>query len=184
MTDWGEVYRTTFADLVRYLHRRVWDADRARDLAQEAFARALDRGASGGGDVTNPRAWVFRIASNLAHDEARMVVRRRRHLALLRDETSTPPAPDPIEVMDREARERSARAALEQLSDRDREVLLLWDAGMSYSEIAAQTGLAPGAVGTTLARARRRLVDAHAQMQAHAQAHPGAPQEVNNAARG
>ena len=52
------------------------------------------------------------------------------------------------------------RAALEQLTPRDREVLLLWDSGLSYDEIAAQTGLARGAIGTTLARARRRLVEA------------------------
>jgi DNA-directed RNA polymerase specialized sigma24 family protein len=32
---------------------------------------------------------------------------------------------------------------------------------MSYEEIAAQTGLARGAVGTTLSRARRRLVEAY-----------------------
>jgi len=51
--------------------------------------------------------------------------------------------------------------ALDQLTPRDREVLLLWDSGLSYDEIAAQTGLARGAVGTTLARARRRLVEAY-----------------------
>ena len=55
------------------------------------------------------------------------------------------------------------RAALEKLTERDREVLLLWDGGMSYGEIAAETGLAPGAVGTTLARARKRLVDLYEQ---------------------
>ena len=47
------------------------------------------------------------------------------------------------------------------LRHRDREVLLLWDAGLSYPEIAAQTNLAVGAVGTTLARARKRLVAVH-----------------------
>jgi RNA polymerase sigma factor (sigma-70 family) len=55
----------------------------------------------------------------------------------------------------------SVHEALSTLTSRDREILLLWDAGLSYPEIAAQTGLAVGAVGTTLARARRRLVDAH-----------------------
>jgi DNA-directed RNA polymerase specialized sigma24 family protein len=53
------------------------------------------------------------------------------------------------------------KAALEGLSDRDRDVLLLWDAGQSYTEIARQAGLAVGAIGTTLARARRRLADAY-----------------------
>lgn len=49
--DWEDVYRSTFPDLVRYLHRKVWDADRARDLAQEAFARSLRR------EPEDPRSW-------------------------------------------------------------------------------------------------------------------------------
>jgi RNA polymerase sigma-70 factor, ECF subfamily len=163
--DWTEIYRTTYADLVRYLHRKVWDAERARDLAQETFARAL-QGAANGSTPDNARAWLFRIAANLATDEARTEVRRRRHLTLLKVEQDDVAESDPIETMEREARGQAARAALEQLSDRDRETLLLWDAGLSYTEIAAQTGLAVGAIGTTLARARRRLVDAHAQQEA------------------
>lgn len=162
--DWAEIYRTTFPDLVRYLHRKVWDEDRARDLAQEAFARALDSAATA--QLANPRAWVFRIAANLAHDDAREVTRRRRHLTLLTGELDVPAAFDPLDRMERDAREAAARAALEQLSERDRETLLLWDAGLSYTDIAAQTGLSVGAVGTTLARARRRLVDAHAGLEA------------------
>jgi RNA polymerase sigma-70 factor, ECF subfamily len=163
LTDWADIYRSTFADLVRYLHRKVWDEDRARDLAQESFTRAL-HGAANGQTPDNPRAWLFRIAANLATDEARMEVRRRRHLTLLKGDAVA--AVDPLEEMDRAARERAARHALEQLSERDREVLLLWDAGLSYTEIAAQTGLAVGAIGTTLARARRRLVEAHAGQEA------------------
>ena len=59
----------------------------------------------------------------------------------------------------------AVQEALNTLTPRDREILLLWDAGLSYPEIAAQTGLAVGAVGTTLARARRRLVEAHDRQQ-------------------
>ena len=29
-----ELYRTTYATVVRFLYRKVWDADRAHDLAQ------------------------------------------------------------------------------------------------------------------------------------------------------
>jgi RNA polymerase sigma factor (sigma-70 family) len=63
--------------------------------------------------------------------------------------------------MDHAEQEAEVKRALATLTPRDREVLLLWDAGMSYPEIAEQTRLAVGAVGTTLARARKRLVAAH-----------------------
>lgn len=146
---------------MRYLHRKVWDEDRARDLAQESFARAL------GSDPDDPRAWVFRVAANLARDEARLVVRRKRHLTLLRAEASAAEGsgtrPD-AESERREAAER-VRQALERLAERDRELLLLWDAGLSYDEIGAQLELARGAVGTTLARAKQRLVDAHGALE-------------------
>ncbi len=135
----------------------VWDADRARDLAQDAFARAL------GQSPDNPRAWVFRVASNLANDEARSAIRRRKHLILIKGEAEArqEAAPDPHDQLERQERVEAVRKALDQLGERDREALLLWDAGLNYQDIAAATGLAAGAVGTTLARARRRLVEAH-----------------------
>lgn len=165
--DWAAVYRSTFTDLVRYLYRKVWDAERAQDLAQEAFARVLDRELRGGDAVENPRALVFTVASNLARDEARTVIRRRKHLALLKSDVESAPAttPDPVADVERVRQREAAEGALGRLSDRDRDVLLLWDAGMSYEEISAQTGLALGAVGTTLSRARRRLVEAYESME-------------------
>lgn len=155
--DWSDIYRSTFKDLVRFLHRKVWDGERARDLAQEVFVRALRE------EPDRPRAWLFTVASNLAKDEIRTVTRRRKHLALLKSEEESRASPEPSpheELADSEERE-SVRLALEALGEKDREILLLWDAGLSYQEIAAETGLSPGAVGTTLARARKRLVSAH-----------------------
>jgi RNA polymerase sigma-70 factor (ECF subfamily) len=155
--DWNDLYRTTFPDLVRFLHRKVWDAERARDLAQEAFVRALQH------EPKRPRAWLFQVAANLARDEARMVLRRRKHLVLLKTEVAVREEADqdPVSELDEQERWASVREALDALSDRDREALLLWDAGQSYTEIANQLGLAVGAVGTTLARARKRLAQAY-----------------------
>ena len=156
-TNWEAVYRETYADLVRFLHRKVWDADRAHDLAQETFVRALEH------DPQNARAFLFTVAGNLARDEARAAIRRRQHLALIKGEARSRAVEDPGEMLEQRERERAVRRALEALGERDRDVLLLWDAGLSYPEIAAQTGLAVGAVGTTLARARRRLVESYDQ---------------------
>jgi RNA polymerase sigma-70 factor (ECF subfamily) len=152
--DLADVYRTTYRALVRFLYRKVWDPERAEDLAQEAFARALVH------KPENARGWLFVVAANLARDEARRAVRERRHLTLLRD-TPAPVAASPDEAVEAEHEEARVRTALERLTPRDREVLLLWDGGLSYDEIAEHTGLARGAVGTTLARARRRLVEAY-----------------------
>ena len=154
-TDWEHWYRETYADLFRFLHRKVWDADRAHDLAQETFMRALDQ------DPGSPRAFLFTIAANLARDDARAAVRRKRHLELIKAEAGERPAPDPAAQLEQREQERAVRRALESLSERDRDVLLLWDAGLSYPDIAAHSGLAVGAIGTTLARARRRLVEGY-----------------------
>jgi RNA polymerase sigma-70 factor (ECF subfamily) len=152
--DIAEVYRNTYPALVRFLYRKVWDAERAEDLAQEAFARALVH------RPENTRGWLFVVAANMARDEARKALREKRHLTLLKSEPEvTESAPE--ESIDANTQAQRVRVALEQLTPRDREALLLWDAGMSYDEIATQTGLARGAIGTTLARARRRLVEAY-----------------------
>jgi RNA polymerase sigma-70 factor, ECF subfamily len=161
--DWARVYDDTFPDLVRYLYRKVWDAERARDLAQEAFVRSIGR------EPNDPRGWVFTVAANLARDEARSDIRRRRHLTLVRSEKEAESGPpDPLEQVERLEASARARAALGRLSERDREALLLWDAGHSYKELAERLGLTVGAVGTTLARARRRLVDAFEAEEDHA----------------
>jgi RNA polymerase sigma-70 factor (ECF subfamily) len=156
-----ELYKTTYTTVVRFLYRKVWDADRAHDLAQEVFIRAMAH------KPEKPRAWLFAVAANLARDEARAAVRRKRHLTLLKDDPITQPSMPQAadEAVEDDERRAKVDGALATLTKRDREVLLLWDAGMSYPEIAQQTGLAVGAVGTTLARARKRLVDAYDRME-------------------
>lgn len=159
--DWGRIYRSTFPDLVRFLHRKVWDPERARDLAQECFVRALRD------QPERPRAWLFAVAANLARDEARTVVRRKKHLSLLKGEAQRVATDDPDAELDEKRRWQRVRSALDTLSERDRDVLLLWDAGLDYGEIAEQTGLSPGAIGTTLSRARKRLVAAYEKEESH-----------------
>ena len=163
--DWSAIYEATYPDLVRFLYRLVWDEDRAHDLAQEAFVRALRH------EPDQPRAWLFSVARNLARDEARTAVRRRKHLQLIRFEERERQVEDPEAGMEIDDRRLAVREALDRLSERDREVLLMWDGGLSYDEIALETGLARGAIGTTLSRARRRLVEAHRAMEDRDAAH-------------
>src|SRR5262245_6981407 len=162
MTDELErLYKSTYSAVVRFLYRKVWDADPAEDLAQEVFIRAMAH------RPEKPRAWVFAVAANLARDEARAAVRRKKHLTLLTNDPVPMSTPDMAvdETLEADERKAQVNEALAALSPRDREVLLLWDAGLSYPEIADQTGLAVGAIGTTLARARKRLLEAYDRME-------------------
>jgi RNA polymerase sigma factor (sigma-70 family) len=92
-------------------------------------------------------------------EDGRKALRQGRRLELLRTDDLPDQGPD----VDFERNERSAavRAALATLGERDREALLLKAEGFNYEEIANTLGLSKGAVGTTLARARRRLVEAY-----------------------
>ncbi len=160
-TDWSTVYTETYSDLVRFLYRKVWDSERAQDLAQEVFVRALDS------DPDNPRAWLFTVANNLAKDEARAAIRKRKHLVLLKGEAEArqEAAERETDKVSKQEQIDAVRKALDMVSDSDRTVLLLWDAGSNYEEIAKATGLSKGAIGTTLARARKRLVAAHQRLE-------------------
>jgi RNA polymerase sigma-70 factor (ECF subfamily) len=166
--DWSKVYRETYEDLVRYLHRNVWDAERAQDLAQEVFVRALSS------NPENPRAWLFTIAANLARDEARLAIRRKKHLVLLKTEAEVKQentVRDPAEEMERTQEQAQLEKALNELQEKDRNILLLWDAGLNYDEIATQSGISIGSVGTTLNRARKKLVEVAARMENKNAAH-------------
>jgi RNA polymerase sigma-70 factor, ECF subfamily len=162
MTDDVErLFRTYNVPLVRYLTRRLGDRDWAEEVAQETFLRALrqDR-------IDNERAWLFAVATNLVRDEARKDARRRRHLALLAEQERAEEAVEPEPTSLERAQEAAmARRAVDALAERDRLALLMREEGLSYEEIAVALELSPGSVGTTLSRARRRLVQVYEEQQ-------------------
>src|SRR5215217_4704483 len=136
MSDAERLFQTYHAMLVRYLTRRLGDRDWAEEVAQETFVRALRQET-----IVNERAWLFAVATNLVRDEARKDARRRRHLALLAEQERDSAAEPETTTLERAQEAAMARKAAEAL------------------------GLSPGSVGTTLSRARRRLVEAYEALQ-------------------
>ena len=57
-----------------------------------------------------------------------------------------------------------ARRAIDALTERDREALLMREEGLDYTEIAEALQLSLASVGTTLSRARRRVVEAYEEL--------------------
>jgi RNA polymerase sigma-70 factor, ECF subfamily len=133
-------------DLYRYcrhLTRSPWDAE---DLAQDTLARAFVTLAQMGDAPPNPRAWLFRVASNLWIDRMRRVQRERP----LDEEPST--SSDPRSV--REA----AGTLLGQLSPQERAAVVLKDVfDLSLEETADSLGTTVGAIKAALHRGRGKL---------------------------
>jgi len=155
--DIERLFKTYHATLVRYLTRRLGDRDWADEVAQETFVRALRQET-----IVNERAWLFAVATNLVRDEARKDARQRKHLELLRQEAEAEGEAEPEPSTLEQAQEAAfARKALDALAERDRLALLMREEGLDYKEIAEALELSFGSVGTTLARARRRLAESY-----------------------
>lgn len=153
--DFDALFRHIYPSLHRYAHRMTGDTDAADDIAQEAFVRLLGRPLP----EDEARLWLFTVATNLFRDRARTTRRRERLL------TATPPhgtpVPRPDEETERADEVARVRAVLSELTERDRQMLLMREEGFRYEEIARAVGVAPGSVGTLLARALRRFAAAY-----------------------
>ncbi len=150
--DFDALFESLYPPLFRYCHRMTGDPDQADDLAQEAFVRMLDREVEG--TRAGLRSWLFRVATNLARDGARTRETRRR---LLLTYPTSEDVPGPDQGLVRKEDRTRVHAALEVLSQRDREMLLLRQEGFSYAEIAEVAGVSHRSVGTILARALKRF---------------------------
>jgi RNA polymerase sigma factor (sigma-70 family) len=149
MPAWEEIYDEWRLPLLRYVHRLTRDPHLAEDVTHEAFLRLLREQR----EVRDPRAWLFRVCTNIVRDHARRLATEDRNPVM-----PERPAPEPPDVVyERAETVRIVRSALERLSPRDREALLLRESGFRYAEIAEVIGVRTEIVPTLIARALRRL---------------------------
>jgi RNA polymerase sigma-70 factor (ECF subfamily) len=136
----------------------VGDPCGAEDLVQETVLRVY-RSIGRYEERGTFRAWVFRIATNLALSELR---RRRYAVAGPLDEGAAqvpdPGAPDPHGVLEARERERAVEAALATLPDEHRAVILLRvRQGMAIREMAQTLCVPEGTIKSRMHHAVRRM---------------------------
>ncbi len=153
--DFQAVYRELYPSLTRYVYRFTGDADAAADIAQDAFLRLLEHELP----RDEVRPWIFVVATNLARDGVRKRDRRRR--LLIANPERREGLTSPQEDLERSERIEQVRLALDRLSDRDRQMLLMREEGFRYAEIAEAVGVRPTSVGALVARALKRFSAAY-----------------------
>lgn len=154
--DFDEMFEDAYPSLHRYCTRLTADSDLAADVAQETFVRLLERKVTG--TQEGVRAWLFKVATHLVRDRARVRSNRERLLEANPPEAKRVPSID--EEIDRDLRIAAVRRALDGLEERDRTLLLMKEEGFAYREIAEAVGVEASSIGTLLARARKRFAAA------------------------
>lgn len=156
----------------RYMRRAYYAAlglvgssEDALDLSQEAFVRAFR--ARHTIDPDRPfYAWLYQIIRRLCFNHTRDRRTRRRGIEaagdwLAEQASARTAGMSPDRALEQAEAKRRVAAALESLSDRDREVLVLKEfEGLRYREIAEILGVPIGTVMSRLYSARRRLAAA------------------------
>lgn len=159
-----------FEELVRQYEKRVYavalrssgSPEDAADITQEVFLRAWRSIESFRGD-SGFSTWLFRITMNLCVDHARHKnAQPQTQPLVVGEEDAERPIPDtaptPEEHLENSELGRELAAALDEVSEEHRRIVLLRDvSGLSYTEIAEVLEISEGTVKSRLSRARIAL---------------------------
>ncbi|MGD2078937.1 MAG: sigma-70 family RNA polymerase sigma factor [Chloroflexota bacterium] len=133
------------------LFRLLGNRTEAEDVTQEVFLK-LYRQPLRGRREHNVGGWLYRVATNMGYNHLRSTKRRwGRNRLLVPDITDA--ADQPGDKAVQAETQAAVRSALATLPQRQTQLLLLRQMGLSYSELASACDVAPGSVGTLLSRA-------------------------------
>ena len=158
-----------FEELVRRNEKRVYavalrssgSPEDAADITQEVFLRAWRSIEDFRGD-SGFSTWLFRITANLCVDFARHRQAQPQTQPLVGEDDAERPIPDtaptPEEHLENSELGRELAAALDEISEEHRRIVLLRDvSGLSYTDIAEVLEISEGTVKSRLSRARIAL---------------------------
>lgn len=148
------IFREHYPSVLWRLMALSGDRSVAEDLTQEVFLRLYRRPPD---DLAALPAWLHRVSSNVANDHFRKKIQERKLEERERSTLVEPSEPASDWLVLRNAERETVKTVLRQLSERDRQVLLLKHSGYSYAEIADIIGVDTKIIGTVLKRALARF---------------------------
>ncbi len=156
---WEALVRRTQSRVYGLALQYVRDPDEASDLAQEIFIkiyRNLHKMETGSAFLP----WMIRLSRNCCIDRIRRIKARppARDVVVDEDMELTSGAPSPEQSWDTDRRKQLVYQAMGQLSEQNREILLLKEIQqLKLTEIAGMLGLPLGTIKSRASRARVEL---------------------------
>ncbi|MGH8556297.1 MAG: RNA polymerase sigma factor [Methylococcales bacterium] len=151
-------FQDTRKPLLSMLKRRLCCSHTAEDLVQETYMRIIQH--ENIEQIDNLRAYVFRVANNLAVDHGRRAMTRAQsRVEALNEELACPkPSPDRVAEVDQELDILSQ--LIGELPSQCRRVFLLHKVEyLSHAEIAERLNISPRTVETHICKALKILRD-------------------------
>ena len=149
------LYVRTSSELYSLCFSFVQNREASEDVLHEVYLKAWNRAASYDQTKGTPMAWLTRIARNSAIDWIR--AQKRRHttgddeLVFVADQSETAE-----EMLIRVEQSNNVRKQVENLASADANLIRsAYLRGMTYSEVANETGLPLGTVKTRIRRGLR-----------------------------
>lgn len=142
-----------YEELTRYFSRRLGSPGSASEVVHDTYLRLEALGQVP--DIANQRAYLYRVASNIALDRQRADSRRRKWQVSEEPAVEyASPAPLADAALEHKQRLRLLAQAVQELPPRCREVFLMHKLdGLSHGEIASRLGISRSMVEKHIMRA-------------------------------
>ncbi|MFA4815099.1 MAG: RNA polymerase sigma factor [Candidatus Gracilibacteria bacterium] len=145
--------------IFRHCYLRVYDRELAKDLMQETFMKAWKYYSEGEGEkIENPKALLYKIATNLIIDHSRRPGSKRTDSLEDLAEAGFEPGEDRSDKLKDELDAKDALKVLAYIKEDYREVLILrYFSDLSLKQTAEALGISENLVSVRLNRALQEL---------------------------
>ncbi len=141
--------------IARYIYTRIGDKAEAEDLASEVFLKALESLKTYKDRGIPMQAWLYKIAHNLVVDHLRKVT---KYKVLPIEEQEIADESDPVSTAETGIEMERVKAAMQELTEAQREVLQLrFFSGLTSQEVSQILDKSDGAVREMQSAALERL---------------------------
>jgi RNA polymerase sigma-70 factor (ECF subfamily) len=152
--SFDEIYKAHYRELRRFSRQLNHSSEKSDDLVQETFMKfylELRKNNS----IKDPRAWLYKVLLNSFRTQFTSDKKELQIMEALNNHNDLPYEIQ-TDIFNGE-KQKIVIKMLDTLPDSMREILVLYNNGFSYAEMAEIMDLNPASVGTTLVRAINKL---------------------------
>jgi RNA polymerase sigma-70 factor (ECF subfamily) len=158
------LYRQYYTPIYKFCFRLLNSREGALDVTQETFIKFYERMNQQGNEIENKRAWLYKVAGNLSLNSLN---KKNRH-GEIKDSLDFRSIDDtnPEAILIENEKKQMIRDAIGQLKPESRMLVMMYQDGLTYKEIADATGIRFNSVGNTLWRVINKMSE-NIKLQGH-----------------